>query len=110
MFRAVRIVVQFIENLSCDFISAMSVKRLQELGFKESDCIKALQATSGRLEASATWLLENATPVHQARSPQQQGGNQGWQFAGFEVRRTLCFILTQVRERKIMGTTLRRDL
>lgn len=64
---------------------AMSVKRLQELGFKESDCIKALQATSGRLEASATWLLENATPVHQAQTSQQQGGAQGWQFAGFEV-------------------------
>ena len=63
----------------------MTVKRLQELGFKESDCIKALQATSGRLEASATWLLENATPVHQPQSPQQQEGNQGWQFAGFEV-------------------------
>lgn len=63
----------------------MSVKRLQELGFKESDCIKALQATSGRLEASATWLLENATPVHQAQTSQQQGGAQGWQFAGFEV-------------------------
>ena len=64
---------------------AMSVKRLQELGFKESDCIKALQATSGRLEASATWLLENARPVHQAQSSQQQGSAQGWQFAGFEV-------------------------
>lgn len=63
---------------------AMSVKRLQELGFKESDCIKALQATSGRLEASATWLLENATPVTQAQSS-QQGSAQGWQFAGFEV-------------------------
>ena len=62
----------------------MSVKRLQELGFKESDCIKALQATSGRLEASATWLLENATPVIQAQSS-QQGSAQSWQFAGFEV-------------------------
>ena len=65
--------------------TAMSVKRLQELGFKESDCIKALQATSGRLEASATWLLENATPVIQAQSSHQEGGAQGWQFAGFEV-------------------------
>ena len=64
----------------------MSVKRLQELGFKESDCIKALQATTGRLEASATWLLENATPVNQAHSSQQDGSAQGWQFAGFEVR------------------------
>ena len=64
----------------------MSVKRLQELGFKESDCIKALQATSGRLEASATWLLANATPVYQTQTLQEQGGNQGWQFAGFEVR------------------------
>ena len=63
----------------------MSVKRLQELGFKESDCIKALQATSGRLEASATWLLENATPVIQAQSSHQEGSAQGWQFAGFEV-------------------------
>ena len=69
----------------------MSVKRLQELGFKESDCIKALQSTSGRLEASATWLLENATPLHQAQTPQEQGGNQGWQFAGFEVRRKVTY-------------------
>lgn len=63
----------------------MSVKRLQELGFKEADCIRALQATSGRLEASATWLLENATPIIQAQSSQQQSSTQGWQFAGFEV-------------------------
>ena len=69
----------------------MTVKRLQELGFKESDCIKALQATSGRLEASATWLLENATPVLQAQSSQQQSSTQGWQFAGFEVGRSLLF-------------------
>ena len=63
----------------------MSVKRLQELGFKESDCIKALQATTGRLEASATWLLENATPVNQLQNSQQDSSAQGWQFAGFEV-------------------------
>ena len=63
----------------------MSVKRLQELGFKEVDCIKALQATSGRLEASATWLLENATPIHQTNTAEMQEGNQGWQFAGLEV-------------------------
>lgn len=73
---------------------AMSVKRLQELGFKESDCIKALQATSGRLEASATWLLENATPIHIANTVQQQEGLQGWQFAGFEVHAgTVCVCL-----------------
>lgn len=70
----------------------MSVKRLQELGFKESDCIKALQATSGRLEASATWLLENATPIIQAQSSHQEGSAQGWQFAGFEVRGGLLLL------------------
>ena len=70
----------------------MSVKRLQELGFKESDCIKALQATSGRLEASATWLLENATPIIQAQSSHQEGSAQGWQFAGFEVRDGLLLL------------------
>ena len=72
----------------CSFLFitiAMSVKRLQELGFKESDCIKALQATSGRLDASATWLIENAGPIIQAQSSQQEGSAQGWQFAGFEV-------------------------
>ncbi|XP_022802556.1 vacuolar protein sorting-associated protein 13D-like isoform X2 [Stylophora pistillata] len=65
---------------------AMSVKRLQELGFRQADCIRALQVTSGRLEASATWLLENATPIIQAQSSQQQSSAHGWQFAGFEVR------------------------
>ena len=63
----------------------MLIKRLQELGFKEADCVRALQATSGRLEVSATWLLENATPVIQVKTVEQQGGAQGWQFAGFEV-------------------------
>lgn len=58
------------------------MKRLVELGFQEDDCIKALTATSGRLEASATWLLENATPIVPANTADN---NAGWQFAGFEV-------------------------
>ncbi len=62
---------------------AVTIKRLQDLGFKESDCIKALQATSGRLQASATWLRKNASPVMQAQN------SQSWQFAGLEVGRSL---------------------
>ena len=58
------------------------VRRLQELGFKKDDCVRALHSTSGRLDASATWLLENATPIIQQTSEQNGGG---WQFAGFEV-------------------------
>ena len=81
----------------------MSVRRLQELGFKESDCIKALKATSGRLEASATWLLENATPVYQAQTSKQQENAQGWKFAGFEVSTTQSSP-TCVFTRTIFGT------
>ncbi|EDO41450.1 predicted protein [Nematostella vectensis] len=72
-----------------DFDDAL-VRRLMELGFEEVDCINALIATSGRLEASATWLLENATPI----IPAKQGDGEGWQFAGFEVRAgTVCVCL-----------------
>ncbi|XP_048580764.1 intermembrane lipid transfer protein VPS13D isoform X3 [Nematostella vectensis] len=72
-----------------DFDDAL-VRRLMELGFEEVDCINALIATAGRLEASATWLLENATPI----IPAKQGDGEGWQFAGFEVRAgTVCVCL-----------------
>ena len=51
--------------------------------------MKALHSTSGRLDASATWLLENATPIIQ-QTTEQNGG--GWQFAGFEVSDILTFL------------------
>ena len=62
---------------------------LQELGFQDTDCIRALEATSGRLDASATWLLENATPIvqqqQQQRAEAQADSGSSWHFAGFEV-------------------------
>ena len=87
----------------------MSVKRLQELGFKESDCIKALQATTGRLEASATWLLENATPVNQAQNSQQDGSAQSWQFAGFEVSWFILLDYTAVSRQVLQTEKSLRD-
>ncbi|KAK3737381.1 hypothetical protein QZH41_011519 [Actinostola sp. cb2023] len=77
------------EPMEHDFDETV-VRRLVELGFYEEDCIRALKSSSGRLEASATWLLENATPVLNTASDK----GSGWQFAGFEVRAsTMCVCL-----------------
>ena len=75
-----------IQIVVCNLTETL-ITRLHELGFKEVDCISALHATSGRLEASATWLLENATPIlqEQQEAGSQLANNSSWHFAGFEV-------------------------
>ena len=60
-----------------------SLKRLRELGFDESDCVRALDASRGDVESAVTWLLLNAKP---SKKPVQPTGTENKsKLSGFEV-------------------------
>ena len=66
------------------------MSKLQELGFTREDCKIALTSSNGQLDQAATWLLENAKPMHSALIPRHQDdeedGEGALEIAGVEVR------------------------
>lgn len=62
----------------------MSLKRLKDLGFNESDCISALNMKRGDVELAASWLLVNAKPIDPAKM--STGSENKSRLSGFEVK------------------------
>lgn len=60
---------------------ALSIKRLEELGFSVEDCSQALNMCHGDVESAATWLLLNAKPLQQ---PEQTPESKS-KLSGYEV-------------------------
>ena len=68
--------------MSC-LLLGPSLKRLQELGFDEVDCVRALDACRGDVESAASWLLLNAKPSEKPVQP--TGTESKSKLSGFEV-------------------------
>ena len=62
------------------------MEQLESLGFSTSDCELALEATEGRLDDSALWLTQHATP-----SKTHKGPGHDLPVSGIEVR---CHIVS----------------
>ena len=50
-------------------LAALTLKRLQGLGFARTDCERALDATDGSYADSAVWLTEHASVQSHGASP-----------------------------------------
>ncbi|XP_033641822.1 vacuolar protein sorting-associated protein 13D-like isoform X2 [Asterias rubens] len=87
------------KSLASSTSKSKQVSKLQELGFTREDCKIALTSSNGQLDQAATWLLENAKPMHSALIPRHQDdeedGEGALEIAGVEVRAgsvSICLI------------------
>ncbi|XP_028393538.1 vacuolar protein sorting-associated protein 13D-like [Dendronephthya gigantea] len=83
-----------VEEVKADYsyLYGPSLKRLQELGFDESDCIRALNECRGDVETAASWLLLNATPSTAPVKP--AGAENKSKLSGFQIRaNSVCVCL-----------------
>nr|XP_002733622.2 PREDICTED: vacuolar protein sorting-associated protein 13D-like [Saccoglossus kowalevskii] len=62
------------------------ISSLEDVGFERVDCIQALKEVDGRIDAAASWLLENAIPRSPKHSDTQTESEDSLGLSGVEIR------------------------